>query len=385
MDLKVTKQRIAQSMQNELGFEFHIQTVISTILVLLSVSETSTYHGLEYLIQIIWYEQIFQLPTIIILIVSIAWRMLSCIRCYIKIIYLKRDFSTTKSFLTAVVFALVSIMIRILSYVLFLTPCLGLFGCLRHLQGEMYPHYNPYFSYVDLNDDFYFGNATTYKNSSYTTTHKWSQITRWTYLKPGEAESPGLEIYTILTIEHHFYLLFAMVLLNTVLLLRIKQGTNPAVFKTLSLIDVLMHAFGNCFIPHPMEDWDEGKGSVSDHQSRKRKVFKEMFASLLLNFAFNFMLLTPLVVLGVNIFERHTILIDTIGAFPEEIKAFEQIIFMIPFGYTSLMMLTLIQLLSYYLYNGKFHPFAIIVQPQCSEVKYLEYITYKDFTSESEC
>ena len=52
-----------------------------------------------------------------------------------------------------------------------------------------------------------------------------------------------------------------MVLLNIVFLLFLKRLTNPDVFKTFSLIDNVVHAVCNCFIPHPMEEWDEGKFS----------------------------------------------------------------------------------------------------------------------------
>ena len=65
---------------------------------------------------------------------------------------------------------------------------------------------------------------------------------------------------------------------------------------------------------------------------------------------------------GINIFDRHNILVNSIGAFPEEIKAYERIQSMIIIGYSSLLVLTVIQITSYYLYNGRFHPFALIVK-----------------------
>ena len=366
--LRDTKYYVAQFIQTDLGLESHLQSVISILLLLLSVSETKTINGLD---QLIFNEQILFLPTNVALVISIIWSLYSCIHSHLKGVAKKREYSTTKSFLATLVFASSSIAIRVFSYVLFLTPCLGLFNCLRHLQGEMYPYYNPYFSYVDVNDDeFHFGNATT--------TLRWSKITRWTYVKPAEVVPPQLTLYTILTISQHLYLLLAMVLLNIVFLLFLKRLTNPEVFKTFSFIDNLVHAVCNCFIPHPMEEWDEGKGSVDDHKSRKTKVFEEMLASILLNFAFNLMLLTPMIFLGLNAFERHDNLVDSIGVFPEEIQAYEQIKLMIIFGYTSLLILTLVQVLSYYLYNGRFHPFAIIVQPQPVFIKNLEDLLDSD-------
>ena len=68
--------------------------------------------------------------------------------------------------------------------------------------------------------------------------------------------------------------------------------------------------------------------------------------------------------LGYNIFERHDIIVNSIGAFPEEIQAYEKIQMMIGLGYSIIVFLTIIQVVSYYLYNGKCHPFAMIVMPE---------------------
>ena len=93
-------------------------------------------------------------------------------------------------------------------------------------------------------------------------------------------------------------------------------------------------------------------------------MFKEILASMILNFAVHLALLTPLIILAINIFERQDILVNSIGAFPEEIKAHEQIQWMIVFCYPLLILLTILQVVSYYLYNGRFHPFALIVMPE---------------------
>ena len=54
-------------------------------------------------------------------------------------------------------------------------------------------------------------------------------------------------------------------------------------------------------------------------------------------------------------------LLDTIGTFPEENKAYEQIKLMPILSYTILVILTMVQVVSYYFFNGKFHPYAMIV------------------------
>ena len=52
-----------------------------------------------------------------------------------------------------------------------------------------------------------------------------------------------------------------------------------------------------------------------------------------------------------------------IGAFPQEIEAYHKIQWFIGLGYSLLQTMTIVQLGTYYLYNGKFHPFAKIVMP----------------------
>ena len=66
---------------------------------------------------------------------------------------------------------------------------------------------------------------------------------------------------------------------------------------------------------------------------------------------------------------------NSIGALPEEIFAFKQITVMIAAGYTLLVLSAMIQVVSYYFYNGKFHPFAMIVEPdQKSKFKFTAYV-----------
>ena len=81
-----------------------------------------------------------------------------------------------------------------------------------------------------------------------------------------------------------------------------------------------------------------------------------MFDILLIQFA------------GITIFDRHDILVNSIGAFPQEIIAFQQIQWMIGLSYSLLILLTLLQILTYYLYNGRYHPFAMIVMPEQGKV-----------------
>ena len=341
----------SQFIQADLGLESHLQIVISLVLLLLAHSDTRTILGLEVLFD---GEIFLYLPTKFALAISILWSLYSCITSHLKGVTKKREYSNNRSFLIMLVYTSISIVIRVLSYILYLTPPLGLFHTLRHLQGEMYPFYNPYYQHVNVTEDlFYFGDAPPIP---------WSKITRWNYTDYKEAEPPSQRLYTVFSIGEYFWIMFAILGLNILSQILAIRFTNPEVYKKLSLIDVLIHGICNCFIPHPMEEWDEKEGSVEMHRLRKHLVLKEMIASILLNFVFNLILLTPLIILGINVFDRHAILVNSIGAFPEEIEAFERLKLMLILSFTLLLLSTIIQILSFYLCNGKFHPFTLIAQ-----------------------
>ena len=365
--LEEARYHVSQFIQGEVGLETHLQIIISLVLLLLANSATRTITGLEVLFE---EEMLFYLPTTFALALSIMWSLYSCVSSHMKGISKRREYSTTKSFLIMLIFTMASVSVRVFSCILFLTPALGLMNCLRHLQGEMYPYFNPYYKHgrSNMNDTFHFGNAPTIL---------WGQITRWSYVDEKVANPPSQTLYTLLSIEWYFCLLICSFALNVLLQLIIKRFANEKVFNNMSWIDCLIHGISCCMIPYPMEDWDEKFGTVASYKTRKNMVLKEMLASIMLNFVFNLLFLSPLIVLGVNVFERHNLLLNSIGAFPEEYEAFDKIILLLSLGYSLLVLCTTIQVVSYYYFNGKYHPFALIVMPEqkCMGVFVFLYFT----------
>ena len=285
--LKDTKYHVSEFIQADLGLESHLQVTISIILLLLANSETRTITGLEVLFE---NESFFYLPTKVALGLSILWSLYSCINSHLKGISKKREYSNFMSTLTILVYTVSSIFIRVFSYVLYLTPCLGLLDCLRHLQGEMYPFYQPYHGWVDASKDtFHYGNAPPIP---------WSTISRWKYTSKTKAQPPNLTLYTWFTIEEYYFGLLGMFVLNISLQILVKMLTNPDVFGKLSWIEKLIHGISSCFIPFAMQDWDEVNGTVAKHKQRQELVFKELFTSLMINFLINIILLSPLIILG---------------------------------------------------------------------------------------
>ena len=161
----------ARFFQVDIGLESHFQLIISISLLLVANSQSKTITGLEVLFD---KETFFYMNTKLALALSITWSLISCIRSQIKGISKQRQHSTTISSLLLLLFTSASVLLRVFSSILYLTPAFGLFNSLRHLQGELFPFYDPYLYPEDINDyEFYFGNATPMS---------WSEVTRWNYI-----------------------------------------------------------------------------------------------------------------------------------------------------------------------------------------------------------
>ena len=238
--------------RHSIGLESNFQLIISTTLLLLANSQTNTITGLEVLFA---NESFFYLDTKLALALSILWSLFSCITSQINGMSKKREHSTGKSLTLLLIFNSVSIGLTVFSCILYLTPALSLFNSLRHLQGEMFPHWDPYYYPEDLNDTnatFYYGNAKPIP---------WSKITRWEYKERAKADPPELSLYTFFTIEEYFGIMIILSIIQFVLQLLGKLLTNPLVFQKLSWIACLIHGICCCFVPCPMEEWDTMKGT----------------------------------------------------------------------------------------------------------------------------
>ena len=279
---------VSKLIHNDVGLESHLQLVLSIILLLLGTSATRTITGVEIIFKS---DSFLFVSTEVMFAISTVLSLFSCVRAHLKGISKIQAYQTSKATLMMITFSFASIMLRVFSYVLFLTPVLGLFDILRHLQGELMPYYWPLSGAVNVSKEtFHYGDAPPIP---------WSKITRWKFSGPLEvSESPSVTHYTILSIDQHLFILLATIGSNIAFQLMAKAWLNPKPFKRMYIIDFLIHGLSSCFIPRPMEDWIEKKGTVAMHKERMSLVFKEMLASILINFGINLLLLTPLIILG---------------------------------------------------------------------------------------
>ena len=285
------KEQMTKYVQAELGLETIYQTFLQLLLVLLAKSDTRTIQGLEMVFADDHEEVLGMNPTFIFAL-STVWSIFSCIRSFMKGRNIKREYSTWKSDLANFLFACLSISLRIASFLLYFTPCLGLGDIHRFYQGEMYPFLAPmaFNNSLTLDEEYmHFGNAPPIL---------WSKITRWNYTQGRNPIPPPRELYYWFSIKQYTGVFIVMLFVHPFLVMLGKWLANPRPFSRLHWLDCVIHCACNTNVPFPMEDWDERKGQVASHKRRQTLVFRETLTVIIINFVIHFFLLIPLILLS---------------------------------------------------------------------------------------
>ncbi len=288
------KEQMTKYVQAELGLETIYQTFLQLLLVLLAKSDTRTIQGLEMVFADDGTEEILGMNPTFIFAYSTTWSIFSCIRSFMKGRNIKREYSTWESTLANFLFACLSITIRIASFLLYFTPCLGLGNIHRFYQGEMYPFLAPMAfdnSLTNLDGEYmHFGNAPPIL---------WSKITRWNYtLDSRNPIPPPKELYNWFSIKQYTGVFIVMLFVHPFLVMLGKWLANPRPFSRLHWLDCVIHCACNTNVPFPMEDWDERKGQVASHKRRQKLVLRETLTVIIINFVIHFFLLIPLILLS---------------------------------------------------------------------------------------
>ena len=279
----------------DLGFETIYQTVFQIVLLLLASTDTGTTVGLK--------EMFKKADTIIpiigvsisgnvILGFSIAFSLNTCFNLHVKSVKVSKGFLLIKPYLTVFLWAMVSVVKRIMIMVIFFTPSLGLFNILHHWILEQTP-----FVFGKLAKE---GKLKAIDEMLYVynkTPVPWSDIDRWDYTDPEDPTPPPYTLYTGLDPGLAFGLFWVLLLLNAITVFVIKVITVEKFYK-FNILDIVLHCLENCHIPLPWRDWDEGAGSVEEVRARYRRVRTEVVLTMLVNLLFNMVMLVPMIYTG---------------------------------------------------------------------------------------
>ena len=291
------KFHLYQFVKIEIGMETMLQLSGQLILLLNSNSETTTNHGLDKIFR----EETDKTFLLVFLYFSIIWSLKSCVWSNVYAMSAKREHFPMLSKLFACLYTLFACICRVVSTIIFFTPSLGLFSCLRHLQAEQtrwHPHLEKYF--VE-NGTIQFGNSPPIL---------WKEIDRWQNVS-GVLEPPHHSLYGQFKLKEYFIGFWILWIFQLVAIYFAKFKFSEA-FKKLDLFKKVIHVLENSFVPTTCDEWDSEKGNVKDHQNHMMQNLYENLLIIFINFIFNVTYLVPIFILGEFLFTKCTALITNL-------------------------------------------------------------------------
>ena len=107
-------------------------------------------------------------------------------------------------------------------------------------------------------------------------------------------------LYTGLTLGQTFTAFLVLLYLHLMAVIAVKIFTAANIKKE-GKLEFLRHCLENMNIPVPHEDFDVREGGISDYRARRRKVNREMFCLMMVNFTVHILMLTPMIYTGLKL------------------------------------------------------------------------------------
>ena len=161
---------------------------------------------------------------------------------------------------------------------------------LQHLKTEQMPWHPDLKSNFVVNGSIQFGNSALLN---------WNDLDRWQTDEDSRPIPPPLTLYTVLTLKEYFFIFWTILLIQTVLVFLIKLNCSKKDFQQLNLLEKVIHAVENCFIPYNILEWESIQtGNSEEHQRKMKSNLVEVLLVMVVNFIVNFILLVPIFILG---------------------------------------------------------------------------------------
>ena len=187
---------------------------------------------------------------------------------------------------------------RVIAIVAVFIPSLGLFSILHHWQAEQIPFWMRKVKAkgTDVDGNVYskIGYNDTLELNGLTETVYWRDLDRTDWSDPENPVFPPYTFYTGLTLGQTFIAFIVLFYFHLMAIIAVKIF-NAVRIKNLTKLELLRHCIENMNIPVPYEDFDVGGGEISDYRERRRKVNREMFWLMMVNFVVNTLMMTPLI------------------------------------------------------------------------------------------
>ena len=274
--------------------EVYVQVTIQVVILLLARSETATTESLET----VFNQKVFGLDPDILLIFSISWSLLSCVRMHTSLVTLEKGISklTTKVFIF--LWGAFATLRRILSIIVMFMPSLGLFSILHHWRWEQIPfkirqeYIKKGFTISSDDRISLFGqNETIY----------WTEFEHWDYSHPQHPSPPHYSIYTLLSLQTTFIAAAALLAIHFLLVIAVKILTSREFRKRGNYVNKTIHVLENLNYATPFYDWDQGEHTIQEYGERFKATCREMMATFSVNTIVTAVMLVPLWYTGQDI------------------------------------------------------------------------------------
>ena len=185
-------------------------------------------------------------------------------------------------------YAIFATLRRILTFVIFFVPSLGLFNLLHHWQWEQFP--------FKIRKELPELTKPTDKLVLYNVsgTILWGDFDHNIYADPQNPIPAHYSVYTWLSLKETFFAFIVLASLQLLAMMIVKMITATDFRIVSDKYSKFVHVLENMNIANPYKDWDEGEDTVEGYQRRFRNVKREMAWCLAINSVFSLLHLVPL-------------------------------------------------------------------------------------------
>ena len=268
---------------------------IQIILLLLASTDTPTTGGLESFFKKDSFLGMNASPTSI-LTASVIISMTSAVLKHVKALVAEKGFLTFKPKMTVFMWTLCATVRRILTFVMFFAPSLGLFHMLYHWKAEAYPFKFRINSVKRLNITP--GPDSKIELFNMTETVYWSELDRWDYSDPQHPTSPSYKLYTGMNLQETFAAFFVILIVQCMSLLVVKMKTSEEFRASGKYFEKFIHLIENVNFTVPYRDWDQGTCNVAEFKRRYRNTEREMIGSFTVTILNTLVMFSPLFCTG---------------------------------------------------------------------------------------
>ena len=305
--LKETREAILVFKRNELFIELMIQLPIHLSMVLLSLTERPIQVGFQAVFK---QSDKLKLGAVFLLVFSTMWSMKTAALTYIKIKTEEKPGLNSSAKALLGVRAMITLSIRVICFVAYFLPFLGLLDIMNHYRAEQTSmDFITYKSLLDLSSDFHYWNMNDnafqsvkikdlYRSdySNCTIEGEYSHMAK-TRCGPNYPIPPHITIYTVFSLKTAYITLLVSIVCYGILLWLIKSIVSDN-FKSSTTWAKSLHILESMNFPDTCGDWDLAPINQQECIKKWWNHLKEMMTLISLQLITNIALLIPTILTG---------------------------------------------------------------------------------------